>query len=524
MNPITNIPPAAVHRWNDANLIAKAIMAKGELDEEQQMCDAISQQRQAWAKPLAKLMLGFIVAGLVLLSALTCFAAGERELVAVVAARVRAAKQANPDVPDEPPAIDNRLLNGSVSAEAAIPSPTRDELESIAKERDQATARAVELEAALNRSLLQINDLKKPPQKSGHPSQDDAPQDAVGGGHSLFQMTLTSPVGDSAAAVQPHLVIVATASWCGPCHSQEMRNGHGNGRVRCIYVDVEKPRPPEVPERWWGSILRSVGGGIPLTTWLDGRGVVSGVVNSAITNDQIADMIEDDRFPPTRGASSVAPTAMGGSVRTGGMVRHMLNQFGSQLGVGESVTLRIDKSGRQQIDLMKSQAWTVEMVCGKFGHVEVSTTSKRPPVQQLGITYRTLSNGQFSLDFDPLVVTLPNKSPQATGASGTQAYGIDPITIGWTIYSVGSAIYEILNPHADLSIPGTMEFTAKLESADKLVITFKDTPGIHVSAWFQFNLQVQRVEITPTNARIVFLPQPQNWIRIDSRDVAINDK
>jgi hypothetical protein len=175
--------------------------------------------------------------------------------------------------------------------------------------------------------------------------------------------------------------------------------------------------------------------------------------------------------------------------------------------------------------LLAGQPWTPLMVAGKFGHVDLSTTSNRLPVKELGFTYKTLDDGKFSIDLDAVVVDVLKQKPVSHGYGDAGAYGVvDPISIGFYVYSFASALYQILNPQIDVGLGGCVSCTARMADAEKLTIEFIECPSIHVAVWFKFDLEVQRVTVTTTNVRVDFKPQPQNWIRIDSRDFAVEDR
>jgi hypothetical protein len=214
----------------------------------------------------------------------------------------------------------------------------------------------------------------------------------------------------------------------------------------------------------------------------------------------------------------------------------LLFAWTEHIGQDASVSFRWDRTGLQSLSvtrLMHGELWTPAMVAGKFGHVSLATTSTKLPngIQELGFTYRTLDNGRFSLDLDPITVMLPASVPHASrsfvdGIDGKNgSYGvIDPLSIGWSIYSIGSALYQLLTPQIDVGLGGTVEFTAAMNGPDKLVLQFRECPSIHVAAWFRFDLDVQQVDLSPGNVRVTFKPQPQNWLRIQSRDFPVNDQ
>lgn len=337
-----------------------------------------------------------------------------------------------------------------------------------------------------------------------------------------LQLMLQSPPSASDSPSGAYDVTVYTAPWCGPCESAKRRDGTGNDRIRLTWV--QQAPPSGISESY------------PTYCWRDRAGSLR-YVQGARTLDRLQSVIERND-PPQHQPSQIAASAVGGSLRTGGRIRQMLSTWSDRLGPDAKLSLRIDRNGLQLLSvtkLMHGQPWTATQVCGTFGHVSLSTTSTRLPggLQELGFTYRGLDSGRFSCDLDPLVVSLPGDTP-ATSSDGRhgidgrhddirKAVGIDPVTVGLTIAQLASALYQILNPQIDIGLGGALALDAELDGPDKLIISFSDCPSIHVAAWFRFDLEVQRVEISPNNVHVAFKPQPRNWIRVDSRDFPVDD-
>lgn len=348
-----------------------------------------------------------------------------------------------------------------------------------------------------------------------------------------LQLMLQSSPSASDSPSGVYDVTVYTAAWCGPCESAKRRDGTGNVRIRLTWV--QQAPPSGIPESY------------PTYCWRDRTGSLR-YVQGARTLDRLLTVIERND-PPEHQPSQIAASAVGGSLKTSGRIRQMLSTWSDRLGSDAKLSLRIDRNGLQSLSvtrLLHGQPWTATQVCGTFGHVSISTTSTRLPggLQELGFTYRVLDSGRFSLDADPLVVTLPIETNETSPnllarlamgedsdsstflgpqPSTLRPSGIDPVTVGLTIAQLASALYQILNPQIDIGLGGALALDAELDGPDKLIISFTDCPSIHVAAWFRFDLEVQRIEISPGNVHVAFKPQPRNWIHVDSRDFPVDD-
>jgi hypothetical protein len=426
---------------------------------------------------------------------------GERELVTVLAAKMRHALLARGTSPDLPPNI--RLTNPnaqSAQAESTWP-PIDAELQRLLTEAAQETA---DLERENADLASQVKEMRVAQIRMiDELTERDAVRASASRPFGDLAIDLLQPVGEAAA---PYQMDVYTADWCLLCQRAKERDGDGDGRIHLRWVES---RPPQgVPVRY------------PAYYWRDGKGEYRYAIGVR-TLDQLVDMIERNDPPETRLLAASGPA---GSIRTGGRIRAAFDVWRNHLGEGTTIKFRGDRTGPQKMSvtkLMHGELWTVEQVTGKFGHVSVSTTSDRVPVQSLGFSYHLTDKRRFSIDLDAVDIALPESHQEPSAAVGA-ACGIDPITISMTLLQIGSALYQMLNPQVDLGLGGTIEAAATL-SGDTIVCQFTDGPSIHVAAWFKFDLEVQAVEVTESKVLVRFKPQPQNWIRIDSREFAVDD-
>jgi len=482
------------------------------------------------------------------------FATGERELVAVIAARVRYGLSQRAEMPDTPPnlqlrnllsspkipgSLEGNVVTASDPAELDVDSDIQklmtdqaQEIGDLEAELKETTVRNDELSRSVEKLVRELIELKGKQAllPAGGVIGSPLPGEAVNSAPPpAVSLKLASSVGSSVADIEPYEVIVGTAAWCGHCPRFKNANGSGDGSVHLRYVDVDQPKPADIPQSWWDGIRANSNQGLPMPTWIDGRGQMLHMHGANLTSAAILATIEypKNNPPVPRRSGNTAAAAVGGTIQTGGWIATMLSLWEDRLGHEATASVKWDRTGLQSLSatkLIHGESWTPSMVAGSFGHVSLQTTSTRLPmrIQQFGFTYRTLDNSNFQIDADTLTVTLPNTLPARIAAA--QSYGfLDPISIGFDVYQCFSILHQILNPQIDVGLEGTVELTAKMSGKNKLVITFNECPSIRVAAWVRFDLDVQRVELTPTNIHVAFKPQPQNWIQIESRDFSVID-
>ena len=100
--------------------------------------------------------------------------------------------------------------------------------------------------------------------------------------------------------------------------------------------------------------------------------------------------------------------------------------------------------------------------------------------------------------------------------------GFGPMAL-LSIASTIKAIAELLNPHVDLTLGGTVSATFLLDDVkDEFTVTFKDCPGIKIVEWFTFDLKAKRLTVfpvsNPSTVRIEL--DGSRWIK--SRDLRID--
>lgn len=248
----------------------------------------------------------------------------------------------------------------------------------------------------------------------------------------------------------------------------------------------------------------------PLTLFKDENGK-EWQVSGRVSPDSLAETLSR-LHAANVSVPSGAATGVGGEFHGNGMIQSMLSQWAKYIGEGRELSFKWDRTGQQRIDLLHGEKWTVQQFAGKYGHCSIAGDISRLPVKAIGCGYRIGDDGLLTLDLDPVQIRLAEREPAA--------YGIDPITIGASLYSLGSALYQLLNPEVDLLLGGNIECTAWL-AENQLHFKFASAPGIRVKAWFEWQLEVSDVVIGEHNIHVGFKPQPRSWFQVHSRDFPV---
>lgn len=425
----------------------------------------------------------------ILLVGSICWADGERERIQIWAAFSRAGILERGEMPDRPPNMNLRNLRKGAAETPEGPTllPAEERLVPIPLE-DLEPVRTPEI----------------PPVEVRTPASIRFSQPAAAAGGGVYQ------------------ILVGTASWCGPCHSFENRVGSTQPKLAFRYVDIEKPKPDDVPADLWNAMIAKVnlGGTIPMLIWKDGKGVVRTPKNvmTAATPDQIVAVIEANDPPPLVGM--VAASGMGGSIKARAQIEAAIVQWRKYIPDGQKLTMKLDRTGGT-LNLLRSQDWKETDVFGKFGRFGISGLPPSIPIRehQLGFVFKFDDAGRPTFDADPF--TLDLMTQQTVGASQAYGIGIDPLSVGFDLVYLAYGIYQMLHPQADLTLGGNVIWTVELAD-DTFVVTFLDTvPQIRVQAWMEWQLPVKTVSVNPRKAKIVFTGQERYWFKVDERELAV---
>lgn len=201
--------------------------------------------------------------------------------------------------------------------------------------------------------------------------------------------------------------------------------------------------------------------------------------------------------------------AVVGSVEgAGSLVNDGLLFWQEKIGEGNTATIEWDRTGAQTKSLLSiSKIQLVELI-GELGAVRLLAPGSKLPVQDLEVGYRSLGGGVWRLTGSADVTF--NEGDTLPLTSGGKVSFADPMTI-LTLVSAGRTIWELLHPKADITLPSRMAAEVVL-TGSMLTVNFKRGPMIHAS-WLvlNFDLGVQKVEITSQSVRVVFTGS--RWIK-----------
>lgn len=176
-------------------------------------------------------------------------------------------------------------------------------------------------------------------------------------------------------------------------------------------------------------------------------------------------------------------------------VRSFLTQLGHVLSPGKPITLRWDRSGAGDFDLIGGQApqWTFERIYGRLGKFSIDGTLGI--VQDPSFQYELRSNGalRISSEFD-LPGFADKLVPKSNQTAGTSAEPVGAIGL-LTIFSALSIIWTLLNPRLTLHLPGTMEMKLTLIADGSLFVEFITPPTATVVFGIRFSDVINSVRL-----------------------------
>lgn len=332
--------------------------------------------------------------------------------------------------------------------------------------------------------------------------------------------------------------LVAVTGWCGPCHSQENRNGAGNKKLAFRYINIEQPPPAELPPGWLAAVShrmrileRQGKANIPLTTWFDSRGVIQWVQDSSITTEQVIAKIEHpDNFPPApRPVSSYSASGSLGSISIRPQVEWGLNYFASNVrgpivGIWDSNRNNgIGAKDGMPILHAKSSDYTCDRLMGTFGSFSIRCDEGirvgEQLFKQLDITYKSEDDELKVLTSFGIKKAALEPHAHAT-AFNAEPSGIDPGT-ALTIFSILQAVWQMAHPELDLQLPGRMQATISVKD-DAFLCDFNGAPRIRAKMFWEWMLEIDWVTVSTTKAHVEFVPQKDYWIQVLRRDLVVN--
>lgn len=211
-----------------------------------------------------------------------------------------------------------------------------------------------------------------------------------------------------------------------------------------------------------------------------------------------------------------AATGVGGVIHGKQHIATMFKWLDENVGKDVEIIITWDRTGAQTFPFKAGTDWSPSAFMGRMGYMGIKADgAKNILFSQVSTGYRFL-DGTEDLELSPKIV-IKNFGKNTFNASGDMPAKFDPITIS-TIISIGQIIYQILNPKIDLQLPGNIE-TKIVYRGEQMEVDFVRGPNVHISAWFEFNLAVKKVQLNLEKLHVDFTGS--RWIT--SRDVNIVD-
>lgn len=195
----------------------------------------------------------------------------------------------------------------------------------------------------------------------------------------------------------------------------------------------------------------------------------------------------------------VAQAGSAGAIKGKQQIKDMLYWWKANIGEGVKATARWDRTGAQTFPLLAKCDWSVNALCGKYGHAELSAKGSRLSLESIGFGYKVNGN-DVTFDIDPLTVSVLKLNQPASIQAGPSELGPGTVV---TVISVLRGLYSLLNPTCDLQLGGTVSASGVL-NADMLTVEFENCPSIKLVALFTFQLAVKRLEIKAESVRVLF--------------------
>lgn len=213
-------------------------------------------------------------------------------------------------------------------------------------------------------------------------------------------------------------------------------------------------------------------------------------------------------------AGSTRATGVAGSIQGREVIRSALDWWRNHVGDG-TASVEWTRNGSQMLPLMRLRDWTPKAIYGTSGSFQFQLTGAPHtlPVSEALIDYR-LVGGQLRLrgetSIDAGLFGIDTNRPKAV--AGEQPVGVSPMLI----LSGISMVMQLLNPQADLTLPGSISASATMHG-DELLVTFRDAPSVRLVMLFTFTLRVESVAISKERVTVNFAGS--RWIKSRSFEV-----
>lgn len=508
-------------------MVKTSVLLAAKMAHDQQVAD-YNAEEAAWASSVdrrrgwrAAVWL-LLAAALVLWPMLACFAKGERELVTVLAAKVRAGIAKRGEQPDRPPNV--RVRNAAASTEAGAEPVSA--LVSLLEYRSlEAEVENNELSKVNKQLAAQVAELQKrvlqddPPPAAGLPATPPPLRPVDQPPPSLSLLAPTAAIGPG----EHYRIVMLTQESCAPCRVLAREIGDGftedGARVDVVPVDVVNS-PSAVPPAYRGREIQT-----PLLAFdaADGDRFIGWPTNRS----HIVRMLRKHKAKQT---AAVAASGAAGSV-SGVRQRVVDGMEWWSDHVHGPVTWTWDSnrnSGRNDgFSLLRARSsdYTSDRIYGTFGSFSLRCPAgiemNGETFEQLDINYRSVGTRMeittaFAID---KALIAPGESVAAYGSASGPCKVIDPAT-AMTIFGILRGIWSLCHPELDLQLPGRMSATISVRDGSFLV-DFDGAPRLRAKLLWEWMLEVDWVTVGPTKAHVEFVPQ-NYWIPVRSREFAVN--
>jgi hypothetical protein len=175
-------------------------------------------------------------------------------------------------------------------------------------------------------------------------------------------------------------------------------------------------------------------------------------------------------------------------------VRSMLSVLAGGIGIGTKATFGWDRSGASTLNLLAAGDWTTRDIYGDIGQFALKFPSTL--VSDCNLQYRVIGDDvktALNTTWLGLAPKLAPKHPQAASAVGSQQVG----SIGLTaIVNLLPVIWSLLNPRVTLQMPGQIELSLVMESANRLVVEFVTPVSVEIVWGIRWHSAPRRMSVT----------------------------
>lgn len=285
---------------------------------------------------------------------------------------------------------------------------------------------------------------------------------------------------------------------CMPCEGDKKRNGKGDKFVTIQAVHATAPHYYEVPK---GIPLN-----FPIYTWRDDKGDLR-YHNGAISLKDLRAKIDRNNTKVEAKRPSVnGPIA---DLDVSGKISEAISQWEKHLGEGTKIHVTVDRTGCQLVPFLGGVTPRWQEIVGKLCHIKVETDAPLP-IKAIGAMcqFKEDAHGGDILEFLPDKIEYNLTQQEQVANDGKVGFiGMGLLSIAGSItslISLGEGMWSLFHPQGDITLPGTMEFTATLKNK-VIYIDFETKPQINVRAWFiHFAPAIRRAEVSAKQTRLLF--------------------